>query len=164
MLCPEIGGRLDRHKLEIDQIVPVLRPAAQQFQACRFHELEAASVAGVHPACVIGDSRGEHPAIALEALTDLRDASGLEMFDYHEEHTRQSTPAWKWAKQRAPGTAHAQEILKRILFSTFKARMLLKTNIGEQTVRPTIQESESRSCPIGNLQAQVGNRNWPADN
>jgi hypothetical protein len=85
------------------------------------------------------------------------------MFNDHEKHTRKSTPAWAWAKQRAPGTTYGQKILKGILFFTFKAGMLLKTHVGDKTVMGEF-DSQKRKWPIDNHPAQFTNHIWPVAN
>ena len=93
--CPEISGRLHGDDFEINEVVPLARPASQQFRIRCFHDLETARSARFHPTRVVGDALGEHPAATFEAVTDQRDAARFEMFDDHEEHAPQSTPAGK---------------------------------------------------------------------
>jgi len=101
--CPEIGGRFDGDELEINQVVPMARPASQQFRIRCIHDLKTASPIRIHPARVIDDALREHPGATLEALTDQRDATRLEVFDDHEDHAPESIPPWAQVKPCAGG-------------------------------------------------------------
>ena len=100
---PEIRGREHRNDFEINQVIPMARPASQQVRIRRFHDLKTASPIRIHPARVIDDALREHPAATLEPFTDQRDATRLEVFDDHEDHAPESIPPWAQVKPCAGG-------------------------------------------------------------
>jgi len=106
LLRPEIRGGEHGDDFEINEVIPVTHPTSQQVRMRSVHDLETASPAGFHPTGVVGDALREHPAALLEAFANQGGATRLEVFDNHEEHAPQFTPAcdhWKIEERNSRG-------------------------------------------------------------
>jgi hypothetical protein len=142
---PEFSGSLDGDNVKIHQVIPMTDPALQQFRMGRFHNLETARPAGVHPARIVGNALGEHPADLSEAFSDQRRTSRLESFDDHEEYAPQFT-------------ANGDQIRTAIANSKFKIQ---KWTVEDRETQYRVQPFEN---PTSKIQKENRIRMLPIDN
>ncbi len=82
---------LNWHDFEVDQVTPTFDPGVEGRTIRCSHNLETDGAGGIHPACVIGDRLGQHPALAPETLANRLGIAILEAFDDYKKHAESVT-------------------------------------------------------------------------